>query len=210
MLHSWIASLAPSPAKKESSDWFLEGSYRVMLNDDGCIDTVPAEETVMKRSTASWDMSKVIEYSSALRIQAVDTLENGIKRNNTRVNERQLVMQGDEVISAPSLVEKAASQHGITAEKYLLDMRREAWGGGPEIVALANSLNRQIVLFEVANADESNGEEGDAIYLKKTSRFGPASGINPLYILSTNQGFPNDYRGKRSNHFLAVFPSQPI
>ena len=121
-----------------------------------------------------------------------------------------VLVDGSETQADQVPQKKAASQHGISPQKYLSDMRREAWGGGPEIVALANSLKRQIVLLEVADAHESNGEEGDAIYLKITARFGPASQRTAIYILSTNQGFPYDYRGKRSNHFLAVFPSQPI
>ena len=148
-------------------------------------------------------MSTVIEYASTLRAQAVNTLENGIASNT------QLVMQRDETISASSLVNMAASQYGITTDDYISNMRLEnVWGGGPEIVALSNALKRQVVLLKPVNdADTTN----DVISLKTMARFGPlVTTEKTIYILSTNIKFPKEYKRQKSNHFLAVFPSQPF
>jgi len=141
-------------------------------------------------------MSEVIAYSPVLRTLAVDILENGM---NGGV---QLVMQDDETISASSLVKKAAAQYGMSPQGYLNKMRKKnVWGGGPEIVALANHLERQIVLLEPVH------DEAEAIHLKAIASFGPPSHANPIYILSTNISFPRRGFGrKKSNHFLAVFP----
>lgn len=217
ILHSRIASSVPSLTRDETNDWFLKGSYQVMCDDNNCsvevkIRQVPGNGACLFHAIAAgilyYDnnaddishptISKVIECSSTLRTLAVDTLANGIKSN------AQLVMQTDEVISTAILINKAASQYGLTSEEYLSNMRSDnVWGGGPEIVALANSLNRQIVLLELVAKDD------DVISLKVTARFGPPQSTeHTIYILSTNIKFPNDFIGKKSNHFLAVFPSR--
>mmetsp|Transcript_28518 Transcript_28518/g.60759 ORF Transcript_28518/g.60759 Transcript_28518/m.60759 type:complete len:401 (+) Transcript_28518:129-1331(+) len=235
MFHSRISSTVPSLAREETTDWFLQGSYRVLLGDsndnevsvassipvrirqvpgDGsCLFHAVAAGILYDKSTSNHNhehdaskhlthppMSKVINYSSKLRTQAVDSLENGMK-NNTLV-----VLQNDETISASLLVSQAATMYDITKEEYVSNMRQEnVWGGGPEMVALANCLARQILLLETVNAHDEN-----AIYLKEITRFGPPSACYPIYILSTNQKFPKDYGKKEKNHFLAVFPSQPF
>lgn len=244
MLHSRIISSVPSLARDENSDWFLKGSYRVLLvlgdchNNESSIQVrvrqVPGNGSCLfhaisagilyyDRSIASSDknkddedsnnhpaMSKVIECSATLRTLAVDTLENGIQNNN-----EVLIMQNDETISAAILVEKAATQYGMTSTEYLSKMRRQnVWGGGPEIVSLANCLKRQIVLLEPSINDRSAVDNENTVYLKVIARFGPPSAVvDPIYILSTNLKFPKEYIGKRNNkhdHFLAVFPSQPF
>ena len=88
-------------------------------------------------------------------------------------------------------------------------MRLEnVWGGGPEIVALANGLKRQIVMLEPVNGDV---DTTNVIKLKATARLGPlVTTEKTIYILSTNIKFPKEYKRKKSNHFLAVFPSQPF
>ena len=215
ILHSRITSSVPSLTRDETNDWFLKGSYQVivMCDDNNSsvevkIRQVPGNGACLFHAIAAGilyydndehpSISKVIECSSTLRTLAVDALANGIKSNT------QLVMQNDEVISTAILINKAASRYGLTSEEYLSNMRSDnVWGGGPEIVALANSLNRQIVLLELVAKDD------DVFSLKVTARFGPPQSTeHTIYILSTNIKFPNDFIGKKSNHFLAVFPSR--
>ena len=221
ILHSRITSSVPSLTRDETNDWFLKGSYQVICDDNNsnsyvevkirqvpengaCLFNAIAAGILYYDNNAQADdishptISKVIECSSTLRTLAVDALANGIKSN------AQLVMQNDEVISTAILIHKAASQYGLTSEEYLSNMRSDnVWGGGPEIVALANSLNRQIVLLELVAKDD------DVFSLKVTARFGPPQSTeHTIYILSTNIKFPNDFIGKKSNHFLAVFPSR--
>ena len=153
-------------------------------------------------------MSKVIEYSSKLRTLAVDTLENGIKPEDEAESggsETQLIMQNDELISASSLVQNASKQYGVPSAEYLSTMRQEnVWAGGPEIVALANCIKRQIILLEPTTEDRPKNE---CLYLSVIARFGPPSKAQQIYILSTNQQFPKEHYGKPSNHFLVVFPA---
>lgn len=117
-------------------------------------------------------------------------------------------MQHDERINASELVHLAASQYGLTADQYLNNMRdSKVWGGGPEIVALANGLKYKIILLETGGTVSDN--------LKVSASFGHALNDNEtspaIYILSANQSFPNAINGNADdNHFLAVFPSSQL
>lgn len=67
-----------------------------------------------------------------------------------RMKNKRLVLQGQESVSSRELVEAAARQYGLTSEEYCQDMLQESvWGGGPEIVALANVLQRPIHVYEL-------------------------------------------------------------
>ena len=88
-------------------------------------------------------------------------------------------------------------------------MRDESvWGGGPEIIALASELQRQIVVLEPDESDDAGSS--DVCFLKVRARFGDAEsddGKNTIYILCANLQFPESHgRGRDDcNHFLAVF-----
>ena len=233
-LHARIAATAPSPARGEGADWFLGGSYRLRPegrpggdDDDGPttapaavparVRQVPGDGSCLFHAVAAGSlveraaelrradhppMSAVAARSSALRARAAATLS----RAGT-----ELVARDGAVVAAGVLVEAAAARHGMTAEAYLADVRREgAWGGAPEIAALAHCLGRRIVVLEPGREEE----EGDAeprgargsVCLTTTAQFGPPGG-EPVYVLFANQQFPQDDRGKAPNHFLAVFPS---
>ena len=89
-------------------------------------------------------------------------------------------------------------------------MRDESvWGGGPEIIALASELKRQVVVLERDESEDAAGRS-DVCSLKVRARFGDAvsdDGKNTIYILCANQQFPESLgRGRDDcNHFLAVF-----
>ncbi|KAL3805595.1 hypothetical protein HJC23_005839 [Cyclotella cryptica] len=222
-------------ARREDDEWFLYGSYflvsdktaapvslriRQVPGNGSCLFNAIAAGILYNSSSITANdveqhpsMPEVRKLSSQLRTKAVDMLASGIKHTE------QLIMQKDEMIDASNLVRLAADQYGITSNEYLENMRDErVWGGGPEIVALANELQRQIVLLETTDysraAQNSNqsSHDGCSIYLKVSALFGPSSeGYEfgpPIYILSANQMFPKK-RGvqARENHFLAVFPS---
>lgn len=124
------------------------------------------------------------------RSSAVDVLSGG---------DRNLRLSRDERITSARLVEMASKQYGISPSRYLKEMKEDCvWGGGPEIVAVANHLGRQIVLLE----EYEESTSGTRIELKVMARFG--IGRPPIHILSTNQKFPKE-RFKRKNHFVAVF-----
>jgi hypothetical protein len=86
-------------------------------------------------------MEWLYKQSAHLRQLAVDCLEQ--KR-------KLLFLQGNEYLKAKELVEAAASQYGISGTEYCALMRQESyWGGGPEIVALCNVLQRPIHVYEL-------------------------------------------------------------
>lgn len=148
-------------------------------------------------------MSSVMECSSKLRQQAVNALQDNPQRQFTITQDEK----NEVPITASSLVELAADPYGISSDEYLTSMRDESvWGGGPEIIALASELKRQIVVLE---QDESASSSG-VCFLKVRARFGDAvfnDGSNSIYVLSANQQFPESRgRGRIDcNHFLAVF-----
>ena len=154
-------------------------------------------------------MSKVIEYSSRLRQQAVNVLQDNPHRQFT------IIQGGEEVtVTASSLVQLAADQYGISSDEYLTSMQdASVWGGSPEIIALASELNRQIV---VLGPEESIDRGSDVCFLKVRARYGD-TGLEDgscdgeaIYVLCANQQFPKSHgRGREDcNHFLAVFPFQ--
>jgi hypothetical protein len=76
--------------------------------------------------------------SLELRNAAVDVLQN-------KKGRRKLFLQGDEYLEARELLAAAAAQFDLEGDEYCALMRKESyWGGGPEIVALCNHLQRPI------------------------------------------------------------------
>ena len=78
--------------------------------------------------------------SLKLRNAAVDVLHNpGTK------GRKKLFLQGEEYLEARELLAAAAAQFELEGGEYCELMRKESyWGGGPEIVALCNYLQRPI------------------------------------------------------------------
>ena len=103
------------------------------------------------------------------------------------------------------MVEAAASQYGISGTEYCQLMRQDSyWGGGPEIVALCNVLQRPIHVYELH-------VQNNQFILRRMACFGsPKFDRNQaLHILSADSRFPDLAPGKQltsGNHFLAMFP----
>ncbi len=208
ILQSRIASLA----LLTSDDYYFPGHFYCVLHSNtvkirkniGCGSCLfhSIAASILTDNMTDPSHSKVTEYSSVLRDLAVATLANGMESN------AQLVLLQNETTTASSLVNQAAEQYGVSAKDYLSDMRQEGvWGGGPEIVALSNSLNRQIVLLE--RVDTENMHD-NTTQLEVKARIGPQTTVRPIYILSTNQRFPMYHYKATNNHFLAVIPSRTI
>eukprot|EP00980_Cylindrotheca_fusiformis_P020330 scaffold7344_cov145-Cylindrotheca_fusiformis.AAC.28 len=136
------------------------------------------------------------QHSAGLRKQAVDCLEQ--KR-------KLLFLQGHDYLKAKDLVEAAALQYGISGTEYCQLMRQDSyWGGGPEIVALCNVLQRPIHVYELFVKNKQ-------FVLRRMACFGsPKFDRNrALHILSADSRFPDLPPGKQlasGNHFLAMFP----
>eukprot|EP00984_Skeletonema_dohrnii_P011863 scaffold4759_cov99-Skeletonema_dohrnii-CCMP3373.AAC.2 len=152
-------------------------------------------------------MTSIIEKSSKLRQQAVNALQDNPQRQFTMIQSEE----EEESITASSLVQLAAEEYGLSSDEYLKSMRDDSvWGGGPEIMALASELQRQVVVLEPYEKMDDG-----ACFLKVRARFGESifdNGSNAVYILCANQQFPEKCdRGRDDcNHFLAVFPFRSL
>lgn len=172
------------------------------------------------------NMEWLYRHSAKLRQLAVDCLEE----------ERKLLfLQGHEYLKATDLVEAAAAPYGISGSEYCDLMRQESyWGGGPEIVALCNALQRPIHVYELHVPEDGNDNcltkrgkryqrrvsfrgspinSSPSFVLRRMACFGsPKFDQAPaLHILSADSRFPDIKPGEQlesGNHFLAVFPEQ--
>lgn len=187
-------------AASSSANCFLSGNF-TLVEDGGKkvpvrIRQVPGDGSCLFHSIAAAlilddQHSASIDDARILRSCAVDVLSEG---------NRHLRLSRDERITSARLVEMASKQYGISPSRYLKEMKEDCvWGGGPEIVAVANHLGREIVLLE--EYEESTAE----IELHVLARFGGLARLGgpPIHVLSTNQKFPKE-RFKRKNHFVAV------
>jgi len=160
--------------------------------------------------------------SLELRNAAVDVLHNVSQRGR-----RKLFLQGEEYLEARELLAAAAAQFELEGEEYCELMRKESyWGGGPEIVALCNYLQRPIHIYELVPTSKNNNNNNEQIQdkddtnakntcsqftLRRMACFGSPryDRREPLHILSADSRFP-DVEPKRirrvGNHFLALFP----
>ena len=168
-------------------------------------------------------MEWLYKHSAKLRQLAVDCLEE---------QRKLLFLQGHEYLRATELVEAAAAQYGISGSEYCDLMRQESyWGGGPEIVALCNVLQRPIHVYELHVPEDQNDEESSSL-LKRKNRYQQRGGCDSsspafvlrrmacfgspkfdrapaLHILSADSRFPDVKPGEQlesGNHFLAIFP----
>ncbi|KAL7529118.1 hypothetical protein ACHAXR_002803 [Thalassiosira sp. AJA248-18] len=163
--------------------------------------------------------------SLELRNAAVDILHNAPNKGR-----RRLFLQGEEYLEARELLNAAAAQFDLMGEEYCELMRKESyWGGGPEIVALCNYLQRPIHIYcflpryELISAEEASNHHPSTssnnnniktcnqFTLRRMACFGSPKfdRREPLHILSADSRFP-DVEPRRirkvGNHFLALFP----
>ena len=124
---------------------------------------------------------------------------------------RTLHLEGDQTIDICELVSAAAEQYDMTPEVYCSSMRKPGvWGGGPEILALANALQRPIHVFEpvaACNGTEFRLQLCGAFGSPKFDRCGAR-----VCIVAADDKFPNcsptevKRHGEGGNHFLALLP----
>lgn len=121
-----------------------------------------------------------------------------------------LHLQDNETITAAELVESAASKYGRTSEDYCRRMLHSSeWGGGPEILALVNALQRPIHVYEPICLDDNR-----TVVLQECGHFGSPrfDSKQAINILAADDRFPDGeptqikLHGEGGNHFLALFP----
>lgn len=174
----------------------------------------------------SHSLEELYMSSQKLRQEAVCLLKQ---------SHRRLYLQGRECLNAGELVCAAAQQYNLTPDEYCENMAEDSvWGGGPEIVALSNYLQRPIHVYELAEttSDENeNNVNNNKISIRnnnnksKKKKNGSSNGFclrrmacfgsprfdrnQALCILSADSRFPDLEPGQQlaaGNHFLALFP----
>ena len=126
-------------------------------------------------------MEWLYRHSAKLRQLAVDCLEE---------QRKLLFLQGHEYLKATDLVEAAAAQYGISGSEYCDLMRQESyWGGGPEIVALCNVLQRPIHVYELHVPEDENNAELMHGKDKRKKRYRHRMGYRNSPINSSSSSF---------------------
>lgn len=172
---------------------------RQVPGDGNCLfhSIIACLEYACNTTHPSLNLNELMPKSAALRQMAVDYLVED--------PDRVLYLEDGESVPVGELLAVVASQYNMTVENYCSHMRLPAvWGGGPEIVALSNCLQRPIHVYELGCA-------GRRFCLRRMACFGSPDfdGLQPLHILSADARFPNLKPGKQllnGNHFLALFP----
>lgn len=197
-------NLLPSSSSSSSSS----GSY--IAHGGSTTTTTGVGSDVVERQAPTLD--DLYAHSHQLRADAVACLLD--KR-------RRLFLQGRESLKSTELVEAAALQYGMSAQSYCESMQEDSvWGGGPEIVALCNLLQRPIHVYELATVptddtamllSQATGCGTAGFVLRRMACFGSPrfDRQQALHILSADSRFPDLKPGQQlsaGNHFLAVFP----
>jgi hypothetical protein len=140
----------------------------------------------------------MMNMSTCLRQLSVDTLLR---------EDLVLVMEGNENTTTAGLLQTVAEHYNISARKYCANMRLcHTWGGGPEIVALSNALERPIHVYELC----IGGIFSKSFALKACARFGTPhfNDKTAIHILCADGRFPNltpGHHKRVGDHFLALF-----
>lgn len=174
---------------------------RQVPGDGGCLFHAIAAVLCFEQSGSHMDFDTAMKnVSSCLRQLSVDTLMR---------EDLVLVMEGDENTTTSDLLHTVADHYNISVKKYCSNMRLfHTWGGGPEIVALSNALQRPIHVYELC----LGGYFSKSFLLKVCARFGtPHFDDQPaIHILCADGRFPNLTPGNHKevgDHFLALFPT---
>ena len=119
-------------------------------------------------------MEPLLYHSDRMRQMAVTCFEEE--------KERVLFLQGDEKMTCAELLEAVNEQYDCKPEEYCSKMRKASeWGGGPEIVVLANLLRRPIHVYELhdgRNSDGSGSEDFKESDLRRAyERIAPRIGV---------------------------------
>jgi hypothetical protein len=154
-LISWCSSGIPLTLQRVA---FLKSPYRLKSSPRQyfAIRQVPGDGSCLFHSISAWiaflttEEHKMFDhrlkrFSQHLRELSVDIL--------SRDNNTSLVLEDNECIDAPSLLESIANHYNVSPSEYCQSMLlRETWGGGPEIVALSNHFQRPIFVYELTTA----------------------------------------------------------
>ena len=192
-------SLLPKIYRSQRHDGKRRFAVRQVPGDGGCLFHAIAAVLRYEQVGSHHDFDAAMKnMSRCLRQLSVDTLmRDGLV----------LVMEGEEKTTTGDLLETVAEHYNITVASYCSNMRLyHTWGGGPEIVALSNALQRPIHVYELC----TDGYFSKSFALKVCARFGtPHFDEKPaIHILCADGRFPNLTPGRQKrvgDHFLALF-----
>lgn len=192
---------------------FLKSTYKVYGNNERFfVRQVPGNGACLFNAIAA-----AVRYKICLQHLDFDITMKDISSTLRKISvlvlmqdNASLVMADNENITTTALLTLASESYNMTQKNYLMTMLHpRTWGGGPEIVALSNYLERPICVYQLC----MNGIFGrqSTFELKLAGRFGPepAGEKSPLYILCADGRFPNVQPGQHKevgDHFLALFP----
>lgn len=196
---------------------FLPSTYKVKGNSslEFYVRQVPGDGSCLFHSLAAGlsylSTSQHLNFDKKLRSLSKRLREISIETLSEK--NKVLVMEKDQTIFANELLEIVSEHYNCTsAEQYLEDMKNsKTWGGGPEIVAISNSLSRPVHVYELC-CDGFIGMKSFKLTL--CGQFGSPTFDNqtPLFLLCADGRFPDIRPGeqkKQGDHFLALFP-KPI
>lgn len=144
---------------------------------------------------------KLRQLSNELRNLSVAVLES----------DDWLFVMDDQPVRSSALVDFVAQHYNLSRQEYCDRMRSpSAWGGGPEIVALANHFRCPIHVFGLCPAGFSNR----SFRFELIARFGNPlfAAEEPICLLNVDGRFPDLPAGdvQPPDHFLALFPCPPV
>ncbi|GAB5036250.1 cysteine protease domain containing protein [Nannochloropsis oceanica] len=151
------------------------------------------------------DYDDMCKAAGVLRQTALDYLSQDPNR--------LLTVTYNQDMKSQELLEMTSKEMGLSAEQYLARLRDpKEWGGGLEIVALANALERPIFLYELKPVGLLFWSR---FVFKKMVECGmPKFSPNKsLHILIADCNFPDCapyFYNKAGNHFLALFPCEDV
>jgi OTU-like cysteine protease len=195
------------PSDYSVKDSPIKFCVRQVPGDGGCLFHSLAASILYRKDKTHPDYftSRLRDISSKLRQLSVKVLRTA--------KDECFFLEGEESMAASQLLEMAAMNYNMTSDEYLSQMiQPSTWGGGPEIVALANHFKRPIHVYEL----ESQGMLWmKRFQLKMCARFGsPAfDRKHPLTILCADGRFPNIRPGQQrepGDHFLALFRTDEV
>jgi hypothetical protein len=201
------SSLMPPPPAKKFGCYFR---CRQVPGDGNCMFHSVALGLLGPNFDISRDsgaLKRLAQLSAKLRADAVATLSRG---------DAVLHLQGTDDGKAREILAAGAAACNLTAAEYIDSMKvAGTWGGGPEILALANKLERPIHVYELAYISKhcplSVGMAAGAASwgLRRLCAFGSPTfdAKDPISIVSANSRFP-DFKACRDfgagNHFLCL------
>lgn len=130
----------------------IQGGRHLRMNDA----TSLRELKIMSRSLRRMAVRCLRSCNNDLRnnnksaISSDDDKSSISHANTNNKRYRRLFIQGCETMATNQLLNDVSIQYGITPEEYCNLMEQDSyWGGGPEIVALCNVLERPIHVYEL-------------------------------------------------------------